>query len=166
MVKLLESWSPFNGMVLQNSARFYLSGLSNLSTDPARISADTELLQRALATIRLSLLQQPVWPLVWMDLAIVKAALGQFDDEFQRAFAKALSIGAAERDVIRGMTETGFTYWRDLSAENRLAFVAMLDTAVSRDRGFVIASAKRSDRLYIPCLLINKKELVAKHCGK
>ncbi len=165
LVKLLESWSPFNGPVLQNSARFYLLGIDHFATDPARVSASIELLQRALASIRLSILRQPIWPLAWMDLAIIKAALGEFDGEFQQAFAKALSTGAAERDVIRGMTETGFIYWRDLSAKNRLAFVAMLDTAVSRDQSFVIASAKRHDRMYIPCLLISKKELVAKHCS-
>ena len=87
-----------------------------------------------------------------------------FDDEFQQAFSLAITTGAAETNILLGMTEVGFARWRDLSAANRLGFLSLLDIAVLRERQHVIEAAEYYQRAYIVCLLISEKKAMEKYC--
>jgi hypothetical protein len=166
LVQLLAELSPFNGLALENSARFYLLGAEIAERTPSSALETTGHREHALQLIRASLEKQPIWSLAWMDLSFIKASLGQFDDEFQFAFNKALRTGGAERDILRGMSEMGFAYWRDLTPGNRQQFLLMLDTAVKREPLYVMNAAERHFRQYIPCLLIQQKQAVEKFCTK
>ena len=160
MVELLVTLSPYSGAVQQSSARFYQLGAELASANPS----STQHQKRALQLIRQSLLNQPVWPLAWMDLAYIKSSLGLFDDEFQQAFSLALTTGAAETNILLGMSEVGFSNWRDLSATNRLQFLTLLDIAVLREREHVIQTAEYYQRAYILCVLISEKATMEQYC--
>lgn len=164
MVDLLVSVSPYSGAVQQSSARFYQLGAELASAAPSSMPVATQHQDRALQLIRQSLSNQPIWPLAWMDLAFIKSSLGLFDDEFQQAFSLAISTGAAETNILLGMTEVGFAGWRDLSAANRLQFVSLLDIAVLRERQHVIEAAEYHQRTYIVCLLISEKQAMEQYC--
>lgn len=164
MVDLLVSVSPYSGAVQQSSARFYQLGAELASAAPSSMPVATQHQDRALQLIRQSLSNQPIWPLAWMDLAYIKSSLGLFDDEFQQAFSLAISTGAAETNILLGMTEVGFYGWRNLSAANRLQFVSLLDIAVLRERQHVIEAAEYHQRTYIVCLLISEKQAMEQYC--
>jgi hypothetical protein len=164
LVSLLVKLSPYNGLILQNSARFYVLGadIALFSPDTTPFVSGHRL--RALQLIRESLVRQPIWSLAWMDLSFIKALSGQFDDEFQSAFARALRTGGAERDILRGISELGFAHWRNLTPVNQQLFLTMLDTAVKREPQYVMDVAARHGRKFIPCLAIREKLVVAEFC--
>jgi len=89
-----------------------------------------------------------------MDLADIKLSMGLLDDEFQRAYEKAFTLGAAEAFVITGLTDMGFTVWRDLTLGNRQRFLKVFELAVARDRKRTIKTVEFYQRSYIICLLI------------
>ncbi len=164
LVANLAELSPSNGLVLQNSARFYILG-SELAASSTITANDSKVhLELAKRLIRSSLGSQPVWPLAWMDLSFIQSSLGDFGDEFQLSFARAFDTGRGERDVLRGLSDLGFTHWRELSPDNRQLFVRMLEIAVRRDLQYVMNAAERHSRSYIPCLLIETAEVVHPAC--
>jgi hypothetical protein len=65
-------------------------------------------MDQALALIRQSIINQPAWPLAWMDLDYIKYSMGVLDVEFQQVFAKALQTGGNETHVLTTFTEVGF----------------------------------------------------------
>jgi hypothetical protein len=162
LVDVLTDLAPYSGNAAQNSSRFYLFGsaIAGLSLPEAAI----ENINQALALIRQSILNQPTWPLAWMDLAYIKSLMGVFDEEFQQAFAKALQTGGNETHVLTTFTEIGFATWRDLTADNRRLFLKMLDVAVVRNRKSVTEVAERYERKYILCLMLQVKEPLKGYC--
>jgi hypothetical protein len=61
--------------------------------------------QRVLRNAREHLLaaaqMRPSWPYVWVELAVVKARAGSFDQTFKQAFRRALKVGPHEVRVLR-----------------------------------------------------------------
>jgi len=55
--------------------------------------------QAAEAALRASLRIRPEWPHAWANLALLKAVLGEYDDEFARALSNAVRYGPWETDV-------------------------------------------------------------------
>lgn len=165
LVDWLANVAPFSGAILQSSSRYYQLGAAISQMPDTEDKQSVTHRVKALSLIRQSVLQQPTWPLAWMDLAFIKLTLGQVDAEFQQAFAMALETGAAEKHVIRGMSEVGFAAWRDLTPENRQLFLLLLDTAVLRERKYVTERADFYERRYILCLLITDKARMERFCG-
>ncbi|MDJ0833190.1 MAG: hypothetical protein QNJ69_06675 [Gammaproteobacteria bacterium] len=166
MVDTLVFLAPYHGEVLQSSSRFYQLGARIVAASNEHQHLTRQHQQQSLQLIRLSLLKQPGWPLAWMDLAFIKSSQLQFDEEFQQAFALALTHGAAEEYILLGMTEIGFAYWRDLSRQNRQQFLSFLDLAVARQPQHVISNASFYRRSYVICrLLQNDNPLLTEYCA-
>jgi len=164
LVAFLVTLSPYSGLILQNSSRFYQLGAEIAAASPATDYLATDHHRQALQLIRKSLLKQPAWPLAWMDLSNIKASLGLFDNEFQKAFSMALMTGSAEHDILLGMTELGFFSWRNLTPDNRNRFLALLNRAVLKERQHVIQTAEHYHRDYILCFLLSDKHVMAHYC--
>jgi hypothetical protein len=162
LVDVLTDLAPYSGNAAQSSSRFYQLGsaIAGASSPEAAV----ENMKQALALIRQSIINQPAWPVAWMDLAYIKYSMGVFDDEFQQAFAKALQTGGNETHVLTTFTEIGFASWRDLTADNRRLFLKMLDVAVVRNQKAVIDVAERYQRGYVLCLFTSGKKPLSHYC--
>jgi hypothetical protein len=97
----------------------------------AREPAIRALLEEALKRYRAAAMLRPSSPYVWASIALVKFKLGDTDDEFYGALARAARLGPWEPDVQAILAEIGFTGW------SRLAEAGKRITAAAIERGTV-----------------------------
>ncbi|MYM65121.1 hypothetical protein [Pseudomaricurvus sp. HS19] len=103
----------------------YLRGLGRLSSwffsvsdgVGAETSASTG--QQGLDYLRQLTGQRPYWPDGWSDLALLKSQLGEFDDEFDQAFANAFALGPNEPQVLLTLSNTALSRWSSLGMASR-----------------------------------------------
>jgi len=73
----------------------------------------------ALQGYRDSLAARPYWPYAWAQLALLKAQLQQFDEEFDHAFSRAQAYGYWEPKVIENLLNASLLHWSQLSWPQR-----------------------------------------------
>lgn len=98
------SFAPNEPSYNQRMSRLYRSKVtSGLAVGEEQVEAG----QKSLSHLRASLEVRPFWGPAWADLALTKALVGEFDDEYFRAFENAALYGPWEPSVIHILTSLG-----------------------------------------------------------
>lgn len=106
-------------------------------------------LRQALAYARQSLVARPGSPYTWMNLAIIKSHLGEFDEELHRAVVNAARLGPWEPEVQLGAAALALT--GRLSPEAHAKALTLMGNALKRYRRELVEQARRSGRWDIFC---------------
>jgi hypothetical protein len=88
-----------------------------------------QLLAEAIANYRTATTLRPTFPYSWVYLALSKSLRGEQDAEMWSAFDKALKFGRSEPAVQQTLVRIAFSLWPQVSAERKMAIVAMVDSA-------------------------------------
>lgn len=57
----------------------------------------------------------PAWVYAWMNLAQIKSRIGQYDDEYVKAYERAIELGPWEKNTMPGLVELGLKAYASLS---------------------------------------------------
>lgn len=94
------------------------------------LSADYEAYIRQALSLHKSAIQlRPHWPYSWANKSLMKAYLGEFDEEFVAAMERAATYGPWELSANLTVLEAGLMGWRTLPPESRLMVVAAAERA-------------------------------------
>ncbi len=148
----LSSWSFFIDSQHRGSVPFSAAGVG------------VEYFRRAVHT-------RPYWPYAWSELVLLKAQLGQFDQEYVDAWQHARKLGANERPVAANLLSAGLGGWRLLDTAGREMVREMFVDSLHSYYKLALDSAVRVQKAGmapILCAGIDGKTLapaVAKRCG-
>jgi len=101
--------------------------------------------EEALSALRASWSSRPQWPYTMAQLALLKAQLGQFDDEYWQALQAAEQYGQWEPIVIKNLLLATLMYWPELSVEQRVFAFAVFERAIryrKTEKGALAVAAK------------------------
>jgi hypothetical protein len=161
MFATAKSLTPNDPRLLARGARLHRWHAWIHRDDDSRYQ---ESLQQALEEYRQSLRARPGWPYTWLDFASTKARAGEFDTEFQSAFANALELGPWEMSIQREIGQLGLAHWRKISEENRQRMEQNLINAMSLQKEEFLRGIERSDNLLLFCFAYQKKPEIAEFC--
>ncbi|WP_432472283.1 VpsP family polysaccharide biosynthesis protein [Amphritea sp. HPY] len=87
---------------------YYYQGLVSISDQQADF---TPHFRQALASFKTSTRTRPMWPYSWAYIALMKAYLAEFDQEYRSAIHQASKLGPWENSVNIALTEAGLIGW-------------------------------------------------------
>ncbi|MFT6916050.1 MAG: hypothetical protein ACJAWL_002367 [Motiliproteus sp.] len=143
------SWAPKNPEYLDLRAHLltYKSLLPVNNETQAEHSVRVEPLTReALALYQQSTGLRPKWPYSWSRLALVKSYLGEFDQVFTAAVAKAVKYGPWEPGVHKTLLEAGLSGWFELDADTRRALGSTASRGLRLDSRGITAIVQRHQK--------------------
>lgn len=98
--------------------------------DPSGYSVDFESYIRQALSLHESAIQlRPHWPYSWANKSLMKAYLGEFDDSFVEAMARAAKFGPWELSANLTVLEAGLLGWRQLQPASRAMVVGAAERA-------------------------------------
>jgi hypothetical protein len=164
MQYLAESlrYSPENAWSLEEMGTFQLRGMS-AATDPALAMAAV---RSANAHFRKTLMERPISPFAWANLALSKLYLDELDDELFAALRWADELGPWEPEVQQTVLFVGLAAWHKLGPAQRVAMVRTLERAVRRDAPKITEIVRSFDRLDLLCAISNRKLKMEETCSR
>jgi hypothetical protein len=90
----------------------------NTQTDISAAELDQNF-EASLRYYRLAIVQRPLWPYAWANVALIKAQMRLWDAEFYTALLRAQQLGPWETRVQLAVHEAGLISWRQLDFKNR-----------------------------------------------
>jgi len=76
---------------------------------------------------------RPRWPYSWANLVLMKAHLGEVDDEYQYALEQAIRFGPWEQSVHISLTHAAVLSWSSLSKEQKSLYAGNIERGLVRD---------------------------------
>jgi hypothetical protein len=157
------NWDPEDPQLLQTAGLLYWWGAWANRDGPEYYESLTS---RSLELHRRAIRMRPASPGAWMDLAAVKNWHGEWDDEFQYAYAMAWKNGGWSRSIIFSAAEIGFDAWKELTPENRERFYQALARAELRGRGRLQLAAREAGKVFVLCLALHESRAMRDWCIK
>lgn len=119
-----ESWTPAaknlqGSLALAPDHPDYLQSLGRLYSWAGVFTEDTAQLQLGVDYYLRAAQLRPYWPYNWSELAFLKAQMRNYDEQFDLAWDRALSLGQWESKVSLTLLKIGAYRWRELSKEQR-----------------------------------------------
>lgn len=102
--------------------------------------------EEAIAFYRDATRLRPTWPYGQVAIVRVKAKIGAFDEEFDRALGRAADLGPWEHRVQAGILEAGLLAWDLLSGDQRDLVRSVLARALRTRPRWAVASAVKFHR--------------------
>lgn len=155
--------TPDNPRALQLGGRLYEW---RAVIDKAQGRVDSPAMAQSLALYRQAVARRPTWPYAWMQLMQAKARSGEFDAEFQQAYAMAHRYGPWEKDLHQGLSESGLRAYRELSADNRRILEESLRRLAGDKPKVLIALAERFRKVYLVCYGVRGVEQITDYCRR
>ncbi len=119
----------------------YLQALGRLSSWSFFVSDDAFRkfeVRKGLTSFRAALKARPYWSYGWSELLLLKAMLGEVDDEFAKAFSAVWSTGSNEPKALLNLVNASLGSWSRLSddhqRETREAFLRLMALSNSFSR--------------------------------
>ncbi len=156
-------WDPRDPQLLQTAGLIYWWGAWTNRDDPM-ISGPY--MMQGLEHLRDATRMRPASPGAWADLALAKHRSGQWDEEFQYAYAMAWSHGGWFKSVILNAVELGFDAWSKFTPENRDYFYQALARAELRDKGWLWHLAGEKGKVFVLCLALHDSQPTRDWCRK
>ena len=155
------SWQPNNPEVsdLKGRLNHYKALISE--NQLVRNSA----LQEALKSYKHSIAQRPQWPYSWANLALIKAQLGEFDNDYKQAIRQSATNGPWENAVNIAITEAGLIGWRTLSSEEQLLIIENIQRGMRRNLNHIKVIINRYNSRSLICAYLPKDRYRRKLCG-
>lgn len=88
----------------------------------------------ALVAYRQATELRPTWPYTWGDLALIKARLGEVDNELLNALNKAFENGPWRSRVLERITQVGLLTWPQLPEQGRQLTLTAIANGINRDQ--------------------------------
>ncbi|WP_372743124.1 hypothetical protein [Neptunomonas sp.] len=86
-------------------------------------------IRQALSLHETAIQHRPHWPYSWANKSLMKAYLGEYDEEFSTAIAQAAKFGPWELSANLTVLEAGLMGWRQLAPELQMQIVAAAERA-------------------------------------
>ena len=120
--------TPNNAEYREYLARLYfLSAIDVYNKDNNNLKAFRDDLVNAYIQHKTALKHRPQWPYSWANLALIKAHLQQFDNEFANAIINAEKFGPWEIASNQAIAMAGLTGWRKISADLQTKTVTAIE---------------------------------------
>ena len=120
--------TPNNAEYREYLARLYfLSAIDVYNKDNNNLKAFRADLVNAYIQHKTALKHRPQWPYSWANLALIKAHLQQFDNEFADAIINAETFGPWEIASNQAIAMAGLTGWRKISADLQTKTVTAIE---------------------------------------
>lgn len=120
--------TPNNAEYREYLARLYfLSAIDVYNKDNNNLKAFRADLVNAYIQHKTALTHRPQWPYSWANLALIKAHLQQFDNEFADAIINAETFGPWEIASNQAIAMAGLTGWRKISADLQTKTVTAIE---------------------------------------
>lgn len=157
-------WAPDNGEYrdLKGILLYYRALELTVAGDQRSF---TELTSASLASYRIAARLRPRWPYSWANIALMKAALNQFDEEFAQAVDNATRFGPWENAVNISITEAGFVGWHQLSETTRQQVLENTLRGLKRNNNQIKQRLKALNKLTLACIHIPSGPARKKLCG-
>ena len=127
--------TPNNPEYREYLARLYfLSAIDVYNKDNNNLKAFRADLVNAYIQHKTALKHRPQWPYSWANLALIKAHLQQYDNEFENAIINAEKFGPWEIASNQAIAMAGLTGWNSISADLQTKTVAAIERTYQQDK--------------------------------
>ncbi len=96
-------------------------------------SVGVEDIKEAISLHRSAIELRPRWPYSWANLVLMKAHLGEVDDEYQFALEQAVRFGPWEQSVHLSLTHAAVLSWSLLSKEQKALYAGNVERGLVRN---------------------------------
>jgi len=104
-----------------------------VKSDPIKsLEEQNEYLNQGLIQFRSAIEKRPTWPLTWVRLVKLKSLVGNIDDEYWYAWAKAQELGRWESFVQEELLGSGFQYWGSFTKDQQSKVLSVLSDMFSK----------------------------------
>jgi len=107
---------------------------------------------------------RPAWPYGWMNLALAKARLGQFDRDFQHALMQLLITGPWEKKILPPILQLGLFSWSHLKTDNQQRLLDYFLQAQAQRTSDVQRVVQSFGKMDLYCHLVAEKGQQASFC--
>jgi len=108
---------------------------------------------------------RPAWPYGWLNLAWVKARMGEPDREFRRAFMRLLVLAPWERNTLPSLVQLGVYGWRYLKPNEQRRLTGYFTLAEQARRGDMRGALKASGQLQHYCAMMQTSRIRTSLCS-
>lgn len=119
----------------------------------------------AIESYRKATLERPNWPYSWANLALMKAAIKQFDPEYEQALIKAVTLGPWENSVNVSVAEAGLLGWSTLAPSTQSAVVDNIERGLKRNTPTLKKRLKAINKLGMACIYLKSSKERKQLCG-
>lgn len=107
---------------------------------------------------------RPQWPYTWANMALMKAYLAEFDDEFHQALLNAVQYGPWERSVHLTIAHIGAMSWTSLSAEQKSIIAANVSRGLKHNYKGIAFNLDAYKRRNLICAYMHRDENQQRFC--
>ena len=157
-------WSPKNGEYHDIEGLLLYYQALNQHTQQ-NTAAFTDLTQHALNSFRIASELRPHWPYSYANIAMMKSALNQYDDEFSDAITQATRFGPWENAVNVTVTVAGFAGWHKLTEQTRRLVIENTERGLNRNTKRIKQQLTAINKLNLACIHIQSGHSRKKLCG-
>ncbi len=98
-----------------------------------------------------ALQQRPSSAYLWINIALLKAQLGEFDARFEQALQSAYNLGSNLASVYTKITDMGFSLWGRLPKNSRQVVIANIRTQLKYNQDKLLILAQAYQRMDVIC---------------
>lgn len=158
------SWAPDNGEYRDiEGLLLYYQALNEQSN--GNTPGFTELTNSALNSFRKAAELRPRWPYSQANIALIKSALDQYDQEFEQAIERATRFGPWENAVNISVTTAGFAGWHQLDTQTQKRVLENTERGLKRNIKQIKQQLKAINKLNLACIHIKSGSSRKKLCG-
>jgi len=155
-------WDSGNPDILRANARL----LDRKATDRYFWqSIEVGALRKSLSLFRKAAGSRPSSPWLWSDIALMKAKLGEYDNEMQQAIILAAKLGPWQPLVQFRLAETGLAVWPRLSLATRMVVMENIRRGLRRKSRYLLAKADNHNKMALLCRYLGDEPQLQAKCG-
>jgi len=124
---------------------------------------------KAIMQFRLARDASPAWVYPWMNMALIKARIGQIDVEYKHAYMSAIQSGPWERNVMPVLIELGLHAYALMGEQKQLQTLNYIDKVIAGEGGAIrsmLSSRGTIDAVCEQLLKLQRSESFNKICDK
>lgn len=158
------SWQPKNAEYRDIEALLYYYQAVQLNQNND-LSGFRAMVRKSVTSYRLSTQLRPNWPYSWANLALMKASVQQFDDEYQLALNRAIVLGPWENVVNISVVEAGLMGWKELTSSTQITVVENIERTIKRNTSALKLRLIAINKLGMACIHLKVSKERKRLCG-
>lgn len=128
-------------------------------------SQATNALQNALQSYQHSSSLRKQWPYSQANVALMKALLGEFDQEYLNMLRQSATNGPWENGVNLALTEAGLLGWVNLNKQDKHLIVENIQRGIRRNMRHMKVIISQYNKLSLVCANIQRDRYQKQLCG-
>nr|WP_067298191.1 hypothetical protein [Marinobacterium profundum] len=154
-------FEPRNPEYIELKARLILYSALNKDSSSDGLAEIAKAKQAHLAAIEL----RPQWPYSWANLVLMKAYLGEWDGEHERALRNAVNYGPWETSVHQTLTYAALLSWNSLTQEQKHIHAENMDRGLAYNYKSISGLIINSNNTNAICAYLSKGPQQEKLCN-